>query len=289
MESNIILITGATGGIGKVTAQALAQQGHTVVLHGRSREKTEAVRAEIEAATGNHRLDTLVADLFSLADVQRMAAAFRQKYDRLDVLINNAGAMMGKERSTTPEGLEKTLVVNFLAPFLLTELLLEPLAKSPAGRVVNVVSEMHRRGGKPDFQDFQLTNSYSVGRAYGLAKLYNIWTTRHLAARLQQQGLGRITVNALHPGMIDTNFGLDHDKGFFNNLIFKLAQPFMVTPEKGAATTLHVATSAEGGRLTGQYFKDEKPGKADDKHHSPANEQRVWDYAMQTVQPYLGK
>ncbi len=124
LKSKIILITGATGGIGKETARALARQGHTVVIHGRNKVKTQQVCEEIKSETGNIKVDMLLADLLLLSDVKYMADEFKKKYDRLDVLINNAGAMMNKNRETTKEGLEKTIVVNLLAPFLLTELLL---------------------------------------------------------------------------------------------------------------------------------------------------------------------
>lgn len=286
MKNKIILLTGASSGIGKETAKALARQGHTVMVHGRDKARTQAVCNEIKLETGNTKVDMVLADLLSLPDVKRMAGEVARRYDRLDVLINNAGALFGKERETTKEGFEKTMALNLLAPFLLTELLLDLLAKSPAARIVNVVSEMHKRGGKPDFSDFRLEKSYSTIRAYGLSKLYNIWMSRHLVSELKQKGIHNITVNTLHPGMIATKFGQDSDKGFFNNLVFKLATPFMITPAQGAATSIYAATSAEVENVTGQYFKDKRVARADDTYYSAENAQTVWDYCMQVTEPY---
>lgn len=288
MKEKIVLITGATSGIGKETARALARQGHIVIVHGRDQAKTEKVCQEIKAETGNDLVDMLLADLFLLSDVKRMADDFKQKYERLDVLINNAGAMMGTEREITKEGLEKTIVVNLLAPFLLTELLLDVLAKSPAGRIVNVSSEMHKHGGKPDFNDFQMVNSYSCDRAYGLAKLYLIWNSRHLIAELKEKGLGHMTVNVVHPATTNTNFGLDSDKGFIKNLIFKVVMPLSLTPEQGAETSIYLATSDEVKNVTGKYYGTKKKlGNVSEKYYSPQNEKIVWDYCKQITKPYL--
>jgi len=288
LKSKIILITGATGGIGKETARALARQGHTVVIHGRNKVKTQQVCEEIKSETGNIKVDMLLADLLLLSDVKYMADEFKKKYDRLDVLINNAGAMMNKNRETTKEGLEKTIVVNLLAPFLLTELLLDVLAKSPSARIINVSSEMHKRGGKPDFKDFQLENSYSCARAYGLAKLYLIWISRHLITEIKEKGLGHVTVNFVHPATTNTNFGLDSDKGFLANLIFRVVMPFSLTPEQGAETSIYLATSDEVEKVTGQYYGTKKKlAKVDDKYYSAENEKIVWDYCKQITGPYL--
>ncbi|HEY4788930.1 MAG TPA: SDR family NAD(P)-dependent oxidoreductase, partial [Bacteroidales bacterium] len=219
MEKKIILITGATQGIGKETAKALAKQGHHVILHGRNIAKLQTVSQEIKSETGNNSIDTIVADLFSLADTKRMADEFKSRFDRLDVLINNAGAFLNKQRETTKEGFEKTITLNLLAPFLLMQSLLDVLAKSPAARIINLSSAMHRRGGKPDFTDFQFEKSYAPARAYGLSKLYLIWITRHMAKELKEKGIKNITVNASHPGAVATNFGQDSDKGFLINMV----------------------------------------------------------------------
>lgn len=289
MERKTILITGATSGIGKETAKALAKQGHAVVIHGRDKSKTQKVCEEIKSETGNKQVDMLLADLFLLSDVNRMAEEFKKKHDRLDVLINNAGGMMNKERETTKEGIEKTIALNLLSPFLLTQSLLDVLAKSPAARIINVSSEMHKRGGKPDFQDFQLVNNYSCPRAYGLSKLYLIWVSRHLITELKQNGLEHITVNIVHPGISNTNFGLDSDKGFLNNLIFRIVMPFSLTPEQGAETSIHLATSDEVKNVTGQYYGTKKKiAKADDKYYSAENGKLVWEYCKQITKSYLG-
>jgi len=288
MENKLILITGATQGIGKETATALALQGHTVIIHGRNEAKLKAVANEIRTATGNSNVDTIMADLFSLADIKRMVKEFKSRYDRLDVLINNAGAFLNKQRETTTEGHEKTITLNLFAPFILMQSLLEILTKSPSARIINLSSAMHRRGGRPDFNDFQSEKNYNPARAYGLSKLYLIWITRHLAKELKETGIKNITVNASHPGAVATNFGQDSDKGLINNLIFKAALPFMDKPLKGAKTSIYLATSPEVENITGEFFNNkEKIEKPDDRYYSPDNEQIVWDYCKEITKDYL--
>ena len=275
MECKNILITGSTDGIGKITATALARQGHTIIIHGRNKEKAEMVRKQ------------LIADLLSLADTKRASDEIKAKYDHLDVLINNAGAFFGKYRETTEEGFEKTIMLNLFAPFLLTQSLLELLEKSPSARIVNLSSAMHKRGGKPDFDDFQLKRSYRPDRAYGLAKLYLIWVSRHLADELRIKGRN-ITVNVCHPGAVATNFGQDADKGVLMNMIFKVALLFMDKPEQGAKTSAYLATSPDVEGLTGKFFgKNANEEKADHRYYSAGNEQKVWDYCMEALKAYL--
>lgn len=288
MGKKIILITGATQGLGKETAKALAKQGHHVILHGRNIAKLQTVSQEIKSETGNNSINTIAADLFSLADTKRMADEFKSRFGRLDVLINNAGAFLNKQRETTKEGLEKTISLNLFAPFLLMQSLLEVLAKSSSARIINLSSAMHRRGGKPDFNDFQLEKSYSPARAYGLSKLYLIWITRYMAKQLKEKGITNITVNASHPGAVATNFGQDSDKGFFINMVFKIALLFMDKPANGARTSIYLATSPEVENVTGGFFDNkEKIEKPDDRYYSPENELIVWDYCKRVVENYL--
>ncbi|MDR1614380.1 MAG: SDR family oxidoreductase [Campylobacteraceae bacterium] len=287
MKNKIILITGATDGIGKESAKALAKQGHTLILHGRNETKAQAVCEEIKSETGNNNIDIIIADLLSFQDIKRMADDFKKKYDRLDVLINNAGSCFGKVRETTKSGFEKTMALNLFAPFLLTELLLDILAKSPAARVVNVSSKLHEWSGKPDFGDLQLEKNYAPVKAYGLSKLYLIWITRHLSSLLQKKGITNITVNSVHPGAVATNIWQRSDKGFIYNLLSKLASPVMVKPSCGAQTSIYVATSSDLENVSGKYFANKKIAKTCDKYYSPENEQAIWDYCKKITEKYL--
>lgn len=288
MSYKTILITGSTDGIGKITATELAKQGHTIIVHGRNKEKTENVCQEIIAKTGNKNIDFIIADLLQLSDIKRMSEELGKKYDHLDVLINNAGAIFGKERETTAEGFEKTITLNLFAPFLLTKLLLDTLAKSNSARIINLYSAMHRHGGKPDFTNFQSDKIYKTDRAYGLSKLYLVWITRHLAKELKEKEITNITVNACHPGAVATNFGQDADKGFVMNLIFKTALFFMPKPEKGAKTSIYLATSPDVEYISGAFYDNNmKVEKPDDRYYSPENEKLVWEYCEKTTQKYL--
>jgi NAD(P)-dependent dehydrogenase (short-subunit alcohol dehydrogenase family) len=257
-----------------------------VIIHGRDKSRTQAVCEEIKSETGNNNVDMLLADLFLLSDVKRMAVEFKKKYDRLDVLINNAGAVFGKDRETTKEGLEKTMTLNLFAPFLLTELLLDVLAKSLVARIINVSSAAHAIRSKPDLSDIQLEKSYSFIKAYGLSKLYIIWVTRHLVRELKEKGLEHITANSLHPGVIASEFGKSSDIKFVN-LLTKLMRPFLLTNEQGAETTIYLAVSKDVEHVTGKYFAKKKVAKESVKHYSPENEKIVWDYCKKIVEPYL--
>lgn len=287
MESKIILVTGATQGIGKETATTLAKQGHHVIIHGRNPSKLQTVAQEIRTVTGNDKVETIVADFFSLADTKRMTDEFKTRYNRLDVLINNAGAILNKERETTKEGFEKTIALNLFVPFLLMHSLLDVLTKSPSARIVNLSSAMHRRGGQPDFNDFQLEKSYAVDRAYGLSKLYLIWVTQYMAKYLKEKDIINVTVNAAHPGAVATNFGQDSKKGFVMDMIFKIALLFMDKVEDGARSGIYLATSPEVQHVTGQFYSNKaKPEKPADKYYSIENEKKVWDYCMKVTEKY---
>lgn len=288
MNDKLILITGATQGIGKATALALARQGHHMIIHGRTLSKLEVVKKEIIDESGNSKIDIVVADLLSMEDTSRMAEEIKAKYPSLDVLINNAGAFFNKDRETTKEGFEKTIALNLFAPFLLMLSLLELLKKSPSARIINLSSAMHRRGGKPDFNDFQLEKSYKPAKAYGLSKLYLIWATQYFARKLKQEGITNVTVNASHPGAVATNFGQDADKGFLINLIFKIALRFVDKVEDGARTSIYLATSPDVEGVSGEFFSNKATKeKPDEKYYSSENEQKVWDYCEQQLSKYL--
>lgn len=286
MNERIVFITGATGGIGKAAAMALAKQDFTVVIHGRDQQKTQQVCEELKAATGNSKIEFLVADLFSLREVRKMADEFVHKYKRLDVLINNAGGIMSKDRETTADGFEKTMAVNLFAPFLLTELLLDLLKASSDGRVVNVSSNSHQLNAKPNFDDLQLENNYDPLKAYGNAKLFLIWVTQYLANQLKQEGINHVTVNSMHPGAVATNFGVDSNLGSVLNFIGKLIRPLFKTAEQGADTIVYLASSADVKNVSGQYFVNRKPVKVAAKYFTTSNEKAVWEYCEEQVKPF---
>src|SRR2546430_1518698 len=201
LQGKICLVTGSTSGIGKVTARELANRGATVVLVSRSRAKGEATQAHIKQATGNHHVELLVADLSLLEDVRRLATEFQQTHRHLHLLVNNAGCAY-PTRTLTSEGFEATLAVNYLAPFLLTELLLETLKASAPARIVNVSSAQHANVSI-EFDNLQGEKKYANLRNYSQAKLALLLWTYELARRLEGTG---VTVNALHPGITASNF-----------------------------------------------------------------------------------
>src|SRR5690606_5570040 len=238
-QQKTVFITGATGGIGKATAIALAKQQYQVIIHGRNKEKTAATCEEIKNISANQNVDHIIGDLFLMSDVKKVAETLINKYNRLDVLINNAGGIMDKDRKDTAEGIETTMAVNLLAPFLLTNLLLDVLKKSEVGRIINVSSNSHQLNAKPYFNDIELKSNYNPLAAYGNAKLFLIWMSQHLAGKLIKDDFKNITVNTLHPGAVATNFGMDSNLGGLLNFFGKLARPFFKTPEQGAETIIY--------------------------------------------------
>ena len=276
LEGKICLVTGSTSGIGKVTARELANQGATVVLVSRTRAKGEATQAEITQATGNPHVKLLVADLSLLADVRRLASEFQQTYPHLHLLVNNAGCAY-PTRTLTSEGLEATLVVNYLAPFLLTELLLDRLKASAPARIVNVSSAQHANA-HIEFDNLQGEKKYGNLSNYNQAKLALLLWTYELARRLEGTG---VTVNALHPGITATNF----PSGMTGVLAWgmKLSKPFLLTPEKGAQTTLYLATSPEVEGVSGKYFvKSHETTSSNDSYDQTVGA-RLWEVTEQLV------
>ncbi|SHM56111.1 NAD(P)-dependent dehydrogenase, short-chain alcohol dehydrogenase family [Chitinophaga jiangningensis] len=283
-QEKVVFITGATGGIGKAAAIAMAQRQYTVVIHGRNKERTAAVAEEIKKLTGNRQVDYIVGDFFLMREVKKAATSFLNKYKRLDILINNAGGLMNKERAVTAEGIETTIALNVLAPFLLTKQLLPLLQQREDARIINVASNAHKLNARPDFNDIELHKHYNPLRAYGNSKLFLIWNTQHLAAQLSQQGLHHVRVNSVHPGAIATNFGVTSNLGGLMNVVAKLLRPFFKTPEQGAETLTFLATGDI--HLTGTYFEKNKPVGASPKYYSKRNEQLIWDYCEQQVKQW---
>ena len=256
-SEKVVVVTGATQGIGLVTARELAKKGCRLIIVARDEKRGEAARQEIAAASGNARVELLLCDFASQKQIRALAAKLHEVASHIDVLVNNAGAIF-TERSVTDDGIEKTFAVNHIGYFLLTTEVLDLLragAKQGGGaRVVNVASRAHTRGTL-DLDDINVEKRSYVGMlVYGSTKLANILFTTELAKRVQSDG---ITVNALHPGVVRTGFGRN-TPGFFKFLV-GLATPFMITAEQGAETTIYLASSPEVEGVTGKYFDKCKP------------------------------
>jgi NAD(P)-dependent dehydrogenase (short-subunit alcohol dehydrogenase family) len=270
MSGRVCLVTGATSGIGQATARALAGLGATVVVVGRNATRARAVAEEVSRATGNPAVESLVADFSSLQQVRALADEVIGRYPRLHVLINNAGAVYTK-RQLTADGLEMTFAVDHLAPFLLTNLLLDRLTASAPARIVIVSSDAHRNA-RIDFDDLGGARRYSAFRAYGQAKLANILFTYELARRLQGRG---VTVNCLHPGVVATGFG--HNNRGLISVGLRVLAPFVKKPEQGAETVVYLASSPEVEGQSGLYFTNKRPAKTSAASYDQETARRLWD------------
>jgi NAD(P)-dependent dehydrogenase (short-subunit alcohol dehydrogenase family) len=262
MKGKTVLISGANQGIGKASAIALGQKGAKLVIVCRNEEKARAAMADMDRA-GAKDVELVVADLSSQAEVRRVAAEFKAKHDRLDVLLNNAGVLVTSFR-TTVDGIEETFALNHLGYFLLTNLLLDVIKasaeSSPEGaRIVSVSSEAHRSAKHVRWEDLQYKNGYSSFGAYGQSKLCNILFTRELARRLEGT---RVTANCLHPGLVASGFGQTY--GGFMSVLIKLGRPFMISTEEGAETQVYLSSSPDVQGISGKYFakcKERTPSK----------------------------
>jgi len=246
MMKKLILITGATSGIGQAAAQALAAQGHEILIVGRNPAKTEGVAKQIREQTGNQAVHFLLADFSDLGQIRHLAEQVKTQFHKLDVLINNAGAYFNR-RQRMNCGVENTFFVNHLAPFLLTNLLLDHLQDN--ARIINVASDAHQYG-QLDLNDLNFERSYFGFAAYGRSKLANILFTYELARRLSGSG---VTVNALHPGGVATNI-FSTDFWIFGPLFKGIVSLFTLTPEQGADNTIYLASSPDVEGITGKYF-----------------------------------
>lgn len=269
MKGRVCLITGGTNGIGLETARALAKMGAKVVIVGRNPAKTEDTVAQLKQSTGSQHIDYLIADLSLMAQVRQLADDFKARYDRLDVLLNNAGAMF-TNRQLTSEGLEMTFALNHLSYFMLTNLLLDILVDTAPARIINVSSDAHRIG-ELDFDNLQGEKSWHAFKIYGASKLMNILFTKELAHRLENTG---VTANALHPGMVSTSFG--RNNGAIWNFIFMLTRPFSKSPADGAKTSVYVASAPELTTVSGQYFDDAQLKQPSKAAYDVEAQQRLW-------------
>jgi NAD(P)-dependent dehydrogenase (short-subunit alcohol dehydrogenase family) len=277
MAGKVVLITGGTGGIGKATALGLAMIGARIGIMGRDPGRAEQAAAEIRTASENPAVDAFAADMSSQAEVRRLAAAVLDAYPRLDVLVNNVGGFW-THRHPTADGLEHTFALNHLAPFLLTNLLLDRLKASAPARVVTVSSGEQARG-RIEFDDLQGARDYSAQRAYSQSKLANVMFSNELARRLEGTG---VTANSLHPGVVRTNFGSEDQAGFFA-VMGGVVRPFLKTPAQGAQTSIYLASSPDVEGVTGKFFANRKPKTANKVAYDTDMAARLWQVSADLV------
>jgi retinol dehydrogenase 12 len=277
MRRPICLITGATEGVGKATAAALAKKGFRIVLAARDAAKAEVVVREIAALTGRAGSDYIVADLASLRQTRALAESFTRRYPRLDVLINNAGVFL-PERTETEDGFETTYQINYLSHFLLTQLLLSDLEKSEQGRIINLSSSVYAVG-RFDPQNLQSEKTFSVLGTYSASKLFMLMFTRELARRL---GGTRVTANAVHPGIVRTRMMLRAPGPAFR-LMSYLSLPFSISPERGARTSVHLASSPDLEGVSGGYFTRSRRTEAKNRFDTAQNRALLWDLSLESL------
>lgn len=279
MRGNTCIVTGATGGIGRITARELARRGAALVIIGRNRERGEAAVAEAQAV-GAASAAFVAANLSSQNDIRRLASEIVERHPRIDVLVNNAGGMF-RRRSLSADGIEMTFALNHLSYYLLTHLLLPALAKAPAGRIVNVASDAHR-GVDIDFDNLGGERGYRGLKAYKRSKLANICFTFELARRLEG---GTVSANALHPGFVATDIGARSD--WMATIAWRLVSRFAIDVEKGAQTSIYLAASKEVEGVNGRYFSYCRPAAPSAPACDLDVQRRIWDVsaAMTGVPP----
>jgi retinol dehydrogenase 14 len=283
MTGKTVLVTGGTSGIGKATALGLATMGARLAITGRDSVRAKDAASEIRAAGGGGQVDVFVADLSSQAEVRRLADEVLDRLPRLDVLVNNVGGYWNT-RHVTADGLERTFALNHLAPFLLTNLLLDRLRESAPARVVTVSSNAQALG-RVDFDDLQGAASYSGSRAYNQSKLANVLFTYELARRLLAASTAEralVTANALHPGVVSTSFGAE-DPASVQRIFIPFLRPLMKTPTQGAVTSILLASTPELEQVSGRFFTDSKPKKSSKASYDEAVAARLWQVSADLV------
>src|SRR5215469_5272798 len=279
MQGKVCLITGANSGIGKATALGLAQMGATVVMVCRDRARGEEAQREIKMKSGNEAVDLLIADLSSQQSIRRLADTFRQRYPHLHMLINNAGAGF-TQRQESVDGVEMTFAVNYLAPFLLTNLLLDVLKSSAPARIIQVSSSVERRA-RFELHDLQFHHRYSFLRAYSQSKLALLLFTYELARQLQGTG---VTVNAMDPGITATNLGRGGLAPIPRLLMHFVAARVGNPPEKAAQTALYLASSPEVESISGHYFANSALRKSSERSQDESLQRHLWEESARLVQ-----
>jgi retinol dehydrogenase 12 len=278
MHGKVCLVTGATSGIGAVIAEALARQGATTILVARNPTRGAATVERIRQGTGNPQVEVLLAELSAQAEIRRLAREVQSHYPRLDVLVNNAGALFSG-REVSADGIEMTWALNHLAYFLLTILLLDTLRASAPARVVNVSSDAHRHA-RLRFDDLQGQQDYGGWRAYAQSKLANVLFTYELARRLAGTG---VAANAVHPGFVATNFARQNRS--LTALLFRALQPVVaLSPEQGAETVIYLATAPEVEGVSGQYFVKRRAVRSSPVSYDVQAAQRLWQVSAELVQ-----
>ena len=278
MQGQTVIVTGSNSGIGKETAKELAKRGAKVVMIVRSAKRGEEAMREIIEQSGNQDIHILIADLSVMDQVKAVSQEYISKFERLDVLINNAGAVFG-ERQLTPEGYERTVALNYFAPFLLTYELLDLLKQSSPARIVNVSSGAQSLG-KIDLENINLEKGYGTMKAYGTSKLMLTMHTTWLAKKLRGTD---VAVNAVHPGFVNTNFG-ETNTGLGMRILLKISRPFQKSPEEGAETPIYVAASPKVQGISGELYAGKEQKSLPDEVRNEELQKRLW----RTTEELLG-
>ncbi|NUU78731.1 SDR family oxidoreductase [Paenibacillus xylanilyticus] len=279
MSMKTAIVTGANSGMGLATTIQLARQGYRVIMACRSEKRGQQALQDALRDSGSNAIELILCDLGSIKSIRQFAQAFRERYNTLDVLVNNAGVVMLK-RQVTSDGFEQSIGINHLGHFLLTLLLIEPLKAAEQGRIVNVSSGAYK-AGKIHFDDPHLHKGYNPIKSYAQSKLANVLFTRALARRVASS---RVTVNCLHPGAVGTSIGVDRHTGFGTRIMAFVGKlPFFLSPEDGAQTAIYLATSPEVEKLTGRYFYQKKEQKLKAHAMDDAVAERFWTWSEQQV------
>ncbi|TCP19158.1 NAD(P)-dependent dehydrogenase (short-subunit alcohol dehydrogenase family) [Scopulibacillus darangshiensis] len=277
MQNRIAVVTGANSGMGLATSAALIKRGFHVIMACRNSERGAKALQQVKQDSGANHVELMTCDLGSLDSIRTFAKQFKERYQRLDVLVNNAGVVSIK-RETTADGFESMIGVNHLGHFLLTNLLLDRLKQAKQGRIVTVSSGAHK-AGNIHFNDPHLSSKYNVVKGYSQSKLANILFTRELAERLESSS---VTANCLHPGAVGTNLGVNRNTGF-GKAIHRVLRPFFLTPAEGADTAIYLATSPDVTDNSGEYFYKRKIASISAKARDKALAKKLWAWSEQQV------